>query len=137
MNDEVDSKKEVQTMRAVTKPDYLTIDWRPMNVFKQIIRSGVSDSDDHLKARGIILSNYISLILCMSVALLFVVRWLQNGIFLSSLIVGFLLFISPVIFNRYSQTILSRLYLCYMPVAFLLYIFISNLANASAVETSM
>ena len=108
-----------------------------MTVFKHIIRSGVSDSDDYLKTRGVILSNYISLILCASIILLFVIRWVQNGIVINSLITGFLLFLSPIVFNRFSQTTLSRLYLCYMPVGFLWYVFITNLSEATAVEASM
>ena len=108
-----------------------------MSIIKHIIRSGISDGDDYLKKRGVILSNYISLILCGSITLLFIIRWLKNGIFVESLIAGSLLFLVPIFFNRLAWTTVSRLYLCYMPVAFLWYIFISNLSEAPVVEQSM
>jgi signal transduction histidine kinase len=100
-------------------------------------RSGVSASDHYLKARGVIISNYISLILCASITLIFVIRWLLNGIIIPSLIAGFLLFLSPIIFNRLSWTTLSRMFLCYVPVGFLWYIFISNLRDINSIEASI
>jgi signal transduction histidine kinase len=108
-----------------------------MNMFKQIIRSGVSDSDDYLKKRGVILCNYISLILCASIILLSVIRLAEGRSISQSLLTGFVLFLIPIFFNRLSWTTLSRLYLCYVPVGFLWYTFVSILRVVPVVETSM
>ena len=42
--------------------------------FKNIIESGLLKTDTYQKKRGIVLSNYIALILCASVLVLFVLR---------------------------------------------------------------
>ena len=108
-----------------------------MNALAYIIRSGVTSKDHSLRARGIILSNYISLILGGSITLIFFIRWIMNGLLVPSLITGFLIFLVPIGLNRLSWTTLSRLYLCYVPVIFLWYIFISNLRMVSSIEASI
>lgn len=106
-------------------------------MFKKIIRSGVSDRDDYLKKRGVILSNYISLILCGSILLICIIRLAEGRGISPSLINGFFLFLIPILFNRIRWTTLSRLYLCYTPVGYLWYVFVSSLRVAPVVETSV
>ncbi len=107
------------------------------NVLRQIIRSGVSNTDDHLTVRGIVLSNYISLILCTALVMLFALRWLMNGYVLYYAGVGIALFALPVIFNRLYWTTLSRLYLCYVPVIFLWLTFVSIFPQIESPENSI
>ena len=67
-----------------------------MNLFTYIIRSGVTNKDHYLKARGIIISNYISMILGGSITLIFFIRWILNGLVVPGLITGLLIFLIPM-----------------------------------------
>src|SRR5678815_2262794 len=102
-----------------------------MTWFRNIVLSGLSDADEYQKYRGILLSNYISLSLCGVLFLLFFVRrfvfgHVPGGVNLYFLILGLTAFGTPVLLNRAGLTTVSRLMLCYLPVCFLWYFYISQ-----------
>jgi signal transduction histidine kinase len=107
-----------------------------------IIRAGLSDTDVYQKKRGIIFSNYISLILCAAILVLFIFKQLAfgkipYGFNLNFLFIGFALFLSPIVLNKFLLTTLSRLSLCFAPVLFLWYLYISQLSKLAFVETTI
>jgi len=93
--------------------------------FKDIVESGLLKADTYQKKRGVVLSNYIALILCAALLLLFVLRlFILHNINKETLInfpVGMALFLVTVFLNRLFLTTVSRLYLSLLPVAFLWY----------------
>ena len=103
-----------------------------MNAFRNIIESGLLSTDTYQKKRGIVLSNYIALIFCSSLLLLFILRFfILHNINKATLVnfpIGIVLFLAAVLLNRLSLTTLSRLYLSLLPVAFLWYMAIYGLS---------
>src|SRR4249919_586703 len=95
----------------------LSIHSRPslMNPFKNIVESGLLPTDSYQKKRGIVLSNYIALIMCACFLLLFILRFfLLHNIDTLTLInfpLGIALFLFTIVLNRFYLTTLSRLYL--------------------------
>ncbi len=90
---------------------------------RSFIESGLRKSDTYQKKRGIILSNYIALILCSCLVMLFVTRLLFfhniTQVTVIQFTTGSILFLLTIVLNRYHLTTLSRLYLCLLPVLFL------------------
>jgi len=97
-----------------------------MNPFKNIIESGLLPTDSHQKKRGIVLSNYIALIVCGCFLLLFILRFfLFHNIDKATLVnfpIGIALFLFTIVLNRLFLTTLSRFYLSAMPYAYLWYV---------------
>jgi len=110
-----------------------------MTWFRNIARSGLLHTDEYQKKRSILLSNYISLLLCGCLLLLFIIRrfvfgHISGGINVYFLAVGFILFLAPVLLNRLYLTTLSRIHLCYAPVCFIWYIYVSLMRDMSVIE---
>jgi hypothetical protein len=110
-----------------------------MNWFRSIVRSGLLPTDEYQKKRAILLSNYISLLLCGCLLLLFIIRrfvfgHISGGVTVHFLIVGFILFLIPVVLNRLQLTTLSRMHLCFAPVCFIWYVNISLMNDVPVVE---
>ena len=92
-----------------------------MGWFRNIARTGIKNSDEYQVRRGILISNYISLILMGALTVLFIVRRiyfadLPGGINLFSYITGMIVFAIPILANKAGFTSLSRILLCYAPV---------------------
>ena len=110
-----------------------------MGWYRNIVRSGLNTTDEYQEKRAILLSNYISLVLCGCLLLLFVIRrfvfgHISGGINLEFLSVGIVLFVAPILLNRLERTTASRLLLCYAPVFFIWYVFILQLTDMPRVE---
>lgn len=109
-----------------------------MKLLDNIVRSGLSDTDDYQKKRGIILSNYISLLLSTAILMAFFGNLLFFGINIwDKLVLGLIFFLSPIVCNRLLLTNLSRLVLCFFPVFFLWYGFVSLMIDMPVVEVSV
>ena len=108
-----------------------------MNWFKDIINWGLVDTDSYHTKRGIIVSNYICIIISFAMLILFVINILffeRNILFQS--IVGITAFITPIFFNKFLFTTISRVLVCYIPVCYVWYAFISTMFNKPVVEVS-
>jgi hypothetical protein len=95
-----------------------------LNWLRNIARTGIKDSDEYQVRRGILLSNYISLILIGALTLLYIVRRtyfasMPGGISLLSYLLGIIAFITPILSNKAGFTTFSRIILCYAPVVFI------------------
>lgn len=109
-----------------------------MGEFQRIIRTGVSESDVYQEKRGIILSNSIAFILLGSLVAVNI-SWLFyfGTTSISYTIVGFILFLSPIICNRFHFTKLSRLIVCFAPVFFIWYVFLSRMVEMETIGPSV
>ncbi|HTF19282.1 MAG TPA: hypothetical protein VK658_14470 [Chryseolinea sp.] len=110
-----------------------------MSWLRNIARSGLLDADEYQKKRGILLTNYISLLLCACLILLFTGRRLvfghiPGGMNLRLLSVGILFFACPIVLNRSGFTTASRLLLCYFSVCFIWYAYISLMTAMTSIE---
>jgi hypothetical protein len=108
---------------------------------RTIVESGLSKTDAYQKRRSILLSNYIALILCAAIVLLGTTRFLlfQNvdrTLFINY-ILGAILFLLAIVFNRFHLTTLSRLYLSLLPTVFVWYVFITTILVMPKIETSV
>ena len=97
-----------------------------MNPFKNIIESGLLPTDSYQKKRGIVLSNYIALIMCVCIILLFILRYfILHNIDQATLInfpIGIALFLFTIVLNRLFLTTFSCLYLSVLPFVYLWYV---------------
>lgn len=113
-----------------------------MNIFKRISEIGLVPSDQYQEKRGIILSNSIALVLTLALCLLFSLRALvTNSVtvtnFMNTFVVGCLVLSSPIVLNSLSFTLVSRMVVCLVPMAFVWYAHIVNMKAITIVETSM
>ncbi len=113
-----------------------------MGVLKNIIRSGVLDSDPYSKKRSIVLSNYIAIILTIAAILVFVIRsslYSANTYALTFdfLIEAILLFLAPIVLNRFSLPTIGRLFLCLGSVLFLWHIYVIRMISMDQVESTI
>ena len=108
-----------------------------MTFFQQIIRSGLTSKDDYQNRRGIILTNYISVVLCAALLLLYFNRLTFYGDnMLDTLLVGLPALAIPILCNRFFLTTLSRLLLCYIPVCFIWFAFIIRMWEMKTIDQS-
>src|SRR5258708_14517683 len=111
-----------------------------MITFQNIVESGLTKNDLYQKRRGILLANYIALILCTAIILLYMIRFLYfHSITLEATIIysaGFILIFLTVVLNRLRLTTLSRLYLCLLPIAYIWYTFVTGMMNMPRIDTT-
>ena len=110
-----------------------------MSWFRNIVRSGLRDTDEYQRKRAILLSNYISLLLCGCLLLFFIIRrfvlgQISAGTDLHFLSVGLASFIIPILLNRAHFTTLSRILLCYTTVCFVWYTYVSLMRGLKVIE---
>lgn len=113
-----------------------------MSWFRNITRSGLLPTDAYQHRRAILLSNYISLVLCACMLLLFLLRRLvfghiPGGMDTHSVLIGLTCAILPVILNRLQWTTLSRLLMCYTPVCFMWYVYVSDMRAMPLIEQAV
>ena len=109
--------------------------------FKNIVESGLNKNDRYQKRRGILLSNYIAIILCTAIILLYIIRFL----FFHSITMkvsttysaGFTLILFTVLLNRLRLTTLSRVYLCLLPIAYIWYNFVTDMMKMPKIDTTV
>src|SRR5258708_1072458 len=108
--------------------------------FKAIVESGISKNDVYQRRRSILLSNYITLILCTAIILLCTFRSLLFRNVDQALAINYLLalilFSLTIPLNRLHLTTLSRLYLCTLPIAYVWYFYITNMEVMPIIDTS-
>ena len=110
-----------------------------MSLLRTIARSGLKDGYEYQEKRAILLSNYISLLLCGCLILLFVVRRLifghiPEGVNLHLLVVGILCFAFPILLNRIGLTTASRVLMCYFSVFFIWYGYVSQMIHMTLIQ---
>jgi len=113
-----------------------------MRLFSDIIHSGIRDGDAYQDKRGVLLSNYISLILSGAIVLIFVLRQLffsnvEHTLTIAYLPIALIMFMGSIVLNRFSLTTLSRICLCLSPVCFLWLVFLLEMKKFSITETSV
>ncbi len=94
--------------------------------FKHIVEAGLRKTDVYHTKRGILLSNYIALIFCGSVLILFLLRVLvlHNATLATFLYftAGIALMLVTLLLNHFRYIRTSRVYICFMPVLFLWFV---------------
>ncbi len=110
-----------------------------MSWFRKIVRSGLITTDEYAEKRGILLSNYISLLLCACLLLFFILRRLVFGLMsagadLHFLSIGLVSFMIPILLNRAHFKTLSRILLCYTSVCFIWYTYVSLMRDLNVIE---
>jgi len=109
--------------------------------FQNIVESGLSKNDLYQKRRGILLANYIALILCTAIILLYMIRFLYfHSITLKVTVTyftGFTLIFFTIILSRLRLTTLSRLYLCLLPIAYIWYTFLMGMVKMQKIDTTI
>lgn len=108
------------------------------NLFNTIVNSGVGEDTSVSDSRAIVLSNYVALIFALTSLLLFVIipENISADGFLDTLreIVIFLL---PILFNRFKLTAFSRIYLCWIPSVLIAWNMIGGMQQVEVVPASM
>jgi hypothetical protein len=108
-----------------------------MNFIQNLVKSGVRAHDEYQNRRGIILSNYISIILFVALVLLYLNRLLFYDFnMLNALLIGVPVLIMPILCNRLHYNLLSRLLLCVAPVLLIWYIFIIQMQEMKSIDQS-
>ncbi len=113
-----------------------------MSILNKIIYSGIQDSFYFQRKRGVIIANYISLLLSSLILLAYTVdlipllnieRLLSTG----DLFKGLFIFLTPVLINRFSLTTLSRMWLCVGSMGFFWFVFVDHMMGLEVVESSV
>lgn len=108
-----------------------------MTWFNNIIRTGIIDTDDYPRKRAMILSNYIAIILCAGLCLLMVNRLIFFDEHLYNIFaMGLILFVLPILLNKFAYTTISRLLLCYAPIVLIWYSFIMRMREMTTIDQS-
>jgi len=110
-----------------------------MSALKRITESGVSYAEGKSEKRNIVLTNYVSLVAAGATLLLLIGRYLFAHINFSialTLMQGCILFLLPVLLNRFGFINVSRLALCWLPPAYQLYATLQTMKEVSEFETS-
>lgn len=110
-----------------------------MGAFLSIIRTGIAETDQDQEKRGIVLSNCIGLILVLALVLLNITwaLFFAKLPLLSYSIIGFVLFLSPIVLNRFRFTQVSRIVACLAPVLFIWYVFITRMLTMDIIWPSV
>ena len=109
---------------------------------RTVSRSGLRATDSYQDRRGILLTNYISLTLSAALVMLFVTRrfifgHIPGGITLYLLIIGLIAFLTPLVLNWMGLRKISRILICYSPIIFVWYAYVSLMMNMSSIEQSV
>lgn len=107
------------------------------NLFKKIIESGVSEELHTPQKRSIVLTNYLSLVLCGSNLLILVL--VPSNLNLSGLLetlIAVIIFSIPILLNALSLTNLSRIYLCWLPPVLITMYMIEGMRETQVVPIS-
>jgi signal transduction histidine kinase len=110
-----------------------------MKLLRRIVRLGVTDELKYQAKREIVTTNSLTLILTGSIFLLMILRNITfpNAPYKVYWAVGMGLFLLPLVLNALFLTTISRLILCYVPVLFIWFSFMSSILQVDVVEQSM
>ncbi len=100
------------------------------------------DSNDFKNNRGIVISNYISLLLCFAVSIVFTIKYFfveynPYGLSTYFYLAGIILFIIPILLNLLSRTIAARMILCLGSIVYVWCFFIDRMMVIPIVETTL
>jgi len=109
-----------------------------MKFIKDLAEFGLDKSVSYQDRRGVLLTNYVSIILLGVVALLFFIRAgvLKNLSNPQHLIAGAAICVAPLILNRIQWVQASRLFVCIVPPVFLWYVFITRMRGMETIPVS-
>lgn len=110
-----------------------------MPLIKNFTESGIAFTDSKAEQRNIILTNYISLVAANATLLLLIGRSLfafVNFSIIFTLFQGVVLFLIPIILNRFGMINLSRLTLCWIPALYQLYATLRTMSETLEFENS-
>lgn len=110
-----------------------------MKLLRRIVRLGVTDELNYQAKREIVATNNLTLILTGAIFLLMILRdiVIPNAPYKVYWTVGIGLFLLPLVLNAFFLTTISRLILCYVPVLFIWFSFVSSILQVDVVEQSM
>ena len=110
-----------------------------MNLFRSIVRLGITDELNYQAKREIVATNYISLILAGAILLLCLVKDILfvNAPYKFYWVIGACLFFLPLLLNGLLLTTISRLFLCAAPVFFIWFSFVTEILKQEVLEQSM
>jgi PAS domain S-box-containing protein len=109
------------------------------SVWQNLLNSGAAFAPSISERRNVVLTNYVSFVSLFTSTLLLIARlFFQTPDFWGNVrIIGAcLLFVSPVFLNRAGFIFLSRVVLCWVPSAFVLFTAVIGLSQLSVYETS-
>ncbi len=113
-----------------------------MNLFERIIYSGAKGLEDDFGIRGVVISNYISLILCLAVSALFFIKTIfaDYGLYdfnIYFFLGGLAMFFSPILLNRAAHILSGRLILCFGSMSYVWFVFICKMMDLKLIEQSV
>jgi PAS domain S-box-containing protein len=104
---------------------------------KLVVQSGVRDGHSLSKKRGIILSNYMALVLCLANIFLFIIIPQNHNMGgFRECVISVAIFIIPFLLNRFSLIDISRLYLCWLPPVLITWQIIAGMRASEVVPVS-
>lgn len=104
---------------------------------KIVVQSGVREGYSLSKKRGIILSNYMALVLCAANIVLFlIIPQNQNMGGFREMLISVAIFIVPFLLNRVSLIDVSRLYLCWAPPILITWLMVTGMRDATVIPVS-
>ncbi|HEY3405762.1 MAG TPA: PAS domain S-box protein [Ohtaekwangia sp.] len=107
------------------------------SVFHSLLQSGIRPDDHPQKKRAILLANYTAIILATAILALYTIipqnRNLSGAV---ECVVGILVFLVPILLNKFSLPNLSRMYLCWLPPVLLIWYMTSGMQEAEHVYAS-
>lgn len=107
--------------------------------FKNVVHSGTASTDLKSEKRNVILTNKISLLPTLGIVLLLILRSAFSGPHASAntwLVLGCVLFIIPIMLNRFGAIYASRIVLCWLPSIFVIYVSYRVLNTIEATSVS-
>jgi len=109
------------------------------NIIRKAAFAGVSEEQSLDARRAIIITNYLSLtlLLCLLILVFYRTLVVGNEARGSLWIAGMVVLVSPLILNRLRLTLLARIALCYFPVIYIWYGFVSIMIEKQTLEVSM
>jgi PAS domain S-box-containing protein len=107
------------------------------NFLKLVVQSGVREGYSLSKKRGIILANYMALVLCAANIVLFlIIPQNHNMGGFREMLISVAIFIVPFLLNRVSLIDVSRLYLCWAPPILITWIMVVGMRDATVIPVS-
>ena len=110
-----------------------------MNLVKNILESGFKKTDSYQDRRGVALTNCISLILFGALLLLMMMRlWVYHNFSQPrEFAMGAILFLMPIILNRFFLSNLGRLIMGVTPTVYIWYFFMSGMVSLLEIPLSV
>lgn len=100
-----------------------------------LVESGVGDDDSPSRKRGVIFSNYIALVLCLSAITLFIIIPYNHNVGgLKEALIAIAIFLITILLNRLSLINTARIYLCFLPPLLITGYMVLGMREASSIS---